>query len=474
MKSLDVNSSILLKICDKLYISPQIIILFCIDLFILLSASTLSFTIRSFFSPQVFAGYETIIPFLLLGPIFCMAFGSYQTIALPPQNELKYLFISISLTFLAILAILFVTKTADTYSRAIIIGAWAISTVAIPIARGYTRRYFAQKIWWGRPVVICSSEKIAEDIKNSLAQNPERGLYTVEIITISEDTVQDATLYQRLSGCAAKYHKPMCILCNHHAHNTFDIDLINEISQYFNGLLLIPFADPLNASMWLASRDLGSVTGLYVRQNLLDKRRLGIKRFFDLSISLAASVFTLPITALIALSIRLESSGNVFYSQQRTGQNGKVFKVYKFRTMVTNADEVLHTYLKDNPSLEKEWLENHKLKNDPRLTKVGKFLRKTSLDELPQLYNVFAGSMSLVGPRPIVPAEIQKYGHVYKEYCLVKPGITGLWQISGRNDTSYDDRVRLDHYYVCNWSVWLDLWILLRTIPVVLKGSGAY
>ena len=142
--------------------------------------------------------------------------------------------------------------------------------------------------------------------------------------------------------------------------------------------------------------------------------------------------------------------------------------------MVADADLVLRKLLEDDPALRAEWEHDHKLKDDPRITRVGHFLRKLSLDELPQLINVVLGDMSLVGPRPIVASEVQKYGPVYEEYCMVRPGITGLWQISGRNNTTYEERVAYDRYYINNWSVWMDLWILARTVPVVLTGYGAY
>jgi lipopolysaccharide/colanic/teichoic acid biosynthesis glycosyltransferase len=142
--------------------------------------------------------------------------------------------------------------------------------------------------------------------------------------------------------------------------------------------------------------------------------------------------------------------------------------------MVTNADQVLHRYLENNPDLREEWERNHKLRNDPRITTVGRFLRRTSLDELPQLWNVLKGDMSLVGPRPIVEAEVARYGANFDLYTRVQSGLTGLWQVSGRNDTSYEERVKLDTFYVRNWSVWLDLCILFRTIGTVLLRKGAY
>lgn len=142
--------------------------------------------------------------------------------------------------------------------------------------------------------------------------------------------------------------------------------------------------------------------------------------------------------------------------------------------MFQNADQVLSVHLESNPALREEWLRDHKLKNDPRVTLVGRFLRKTSLDELPQLWNVLRGEMSLVGPRPIVSAEVAKYGEYFDDYQAVRPGITGLWQVSGRNNTTYEERVKYDEYYVRNWSIWLDLYILCKTVKTVLLGEGAY
>jgi lipopolysaccharide/colanic/teichoic acid biosynthesis glycosyltransferase len=151
-----------------------------------------------------------------------------------------------------------------------------------------------------------------------------------------------------------------------------------------------------------------------------------------------------------------------------------MIQVWKFRTMLSNAEELLQQLLVRNPQLQTEWLKDHKLKDDPRITAVGRFLRKTSLDELPQLWNVVKGEMSLVGPRPIVSAEIEKFGESYDTYTRVPPGITGPWQVSGRNSLSYEERVRLNEHYVRNWSVWLDLFILFKTIRVVLTSDGAY
>lgn len=194
----------------------------------------------------------------------------------------------------------------------------------------------------------------------------------------------------------------------------------------------------------------------------------------DIIICLCSLPVVLPIAAILALLIRLDSEGPVIYRQLRIGRYGQCFFLYKFRTMTRDADERLARCLAEDPALAEEWRKSQKLKDDPRLTRIGHFLRKTSLDELPQIINILLGSMTLVGPRPIVDSEKEKYGRYFEEYCQVRPGLTGLWQTSGRNDTTYSQRVAYDHYYINHWSMPLDLWILAKTLPVALSGRGAY
>jgi Undecaprenyl-phosphate galactose phosphotransferase WbaP len=182
----------------------------------------------------------------------------------------------------------------------------------------------------------------------------------------------------------------------------------------------------------------------------------------------------LPLAVVVAVLIKVESRGPVFYRHSRIGREGRRIAIWKFRTMAANADRVLDHYLRAHPEMAAEWRRDRKLRHDPRVTRLGRFLRRTSLDELPQLLNVFRGDMSLVGPRPIVTEEIEKYSEAYRLYTRVRPGLTGLWQVSGRNDTSYEERVALDTYYVRNWSPWLDVYLLARTVTAVLARAGAY
>jgi Undecaprenyl-phosphate galactose phosphotransferase WbaP len=212
-----------------------------------------------------------------------------------------------------------------------------------------------------------------------------------------------------------------------------------------------------------------------VRSSLQSLPSRFTKRTFDIAGSLAALILLLPVFILVAIAIKRHDGGPVTYSQKRTGRNGEPFFCLKFRTMAVDADEQLRRWARENPELFKEFQATFKLANDPRITKPGTWLRRTSLDELPQLLNVLRGEMSLVGPRPVLERElIEFYGPAAQLYKRVRPGVTGLWQVRGRSDTSYDERVIFDEWYILNWSFWYDIVILLQTVLVVLLRRGAY
>lgn len=199
-----------------------------------------------------------------------------------------------------------------------------------------------------------------------------------------------------------------------------------------------------------------------------------LKRVIDLVLAIAITPLVTPLLLCISIAVRLESTGSIFFGHARHRDRNTLFTVWKFRTMHENNAAILESYLNANPEAKLEWTQFHKLKNDPRVTPIGRFLRKTSLDELPQLWNVFNGTMSFVGPRPITSVEIERYGDHFASYCRVKPGITGLWQTSGRNAMTYQERVLLDERYAREWSLSMDLLILLRTFRTVWHGHGAY
>lgn len=210
------------------------------------------------------------------------------------------------------------------------------------------------------------------------------------------------------------------------------------------------------------------------RDGLLGGFAPWLKRAFDVVSAVGLMTVAVPLGLLIAAAIRLETRGPVFYRQTRIGRGGHLFSLWKFRSMAVNSHELLERYLAEHPDLLAEWEATHKLKDDPRVTRVGRFLRRRSLDELPQLWNVLKGDMSLIGPRPIVDEELPKYGDAFALYQRVKPGLTGLWQVSGRSDLSYRRRVELDSHYIRHWSLWLDLKVIWKTVGVLLRAHGAY
>jgi exopolysaccharide production protein ExoY len=197
------------------------------------------------------------------------------------------------------------------------------------------------------------------------------------------------------------------------------------------------------------------------------------KRLLDISVALAALILLCPLMLMVASLIKLTIGGPVIFAHPRVGLNGRTFRCLKFRSMIINGDEVLGRYLESNPAAAREWRENRKLKSDPRVTPLGRLLRKSSLDELPQFFNVLRGEMSCVGPRPIVAAELERYGSHVGCYLGARPGITGMWQVSGRSMLRYRRRVALDRIYVRHWSIWLDIALLVRTVPAVLTFEQA-
>jgi len=213
-------------------------------------------------------------------------------------------------------------------------------------------------------------------------------------------------------------------------------------------------------------------SGIYSR--LSNPMYLTVKRIMDIALAALGLLITSPLLGMIALLVKIESRGAIFFCQWRIGEGGRKFLLYKFRTMYDHSDQLLGDYFRGDPTQRISWEQFQKLHNDPRLTRMGKFLRRSSLDELPQLWNILIGEMSLVGPRPILLDQREMYGPAYYAYIEMRPGLTGLWQVTGRNHVSFAKRAQLDVDYAANWSLKLDLNILLRTVPVVIRGDGAF
>jgi Undecaprenyl-phosphate galactose phosphotransferase WbaP len=356
--------------------------------------------------------------------------------------------------------------------------AGSCSAVLVPAIRSAVHLLVGRAGWWGRRVFVIGSDPQAVSLYANLLRQPQRGLRPVGFVDDLEtlDADLDPTLYlgptDALRELALEYRVTAAVVAKADPDaQTQRLFCREEVG--IRDWILMSSLDGY-ASLWGQAVEVGGVPALWAHNRLLSPGSRLLKRAVDIVITLASLLLTLPLIAAIIALVRISSPGPAFYGQERIGRHGRRFKAWKFRTMVVNADEVLEKYLGTDPLLRAEWEANHKLKIDPRVTWIGSFLRKTSLDELPQLWNVLCGEMSLVGPRPIVEAEIDKYADEYEYYVDVLPGITGLWQVSGRNNTTYPERVAFDAYYVKNWSLWLDLYILISTVRVILFREGAY
>lgn len=420
--------------------------------------------------------YLALLPIFAAFILLYASQGLYPGILRPAYKELKKLSLGTSLGFLFLSFLLFLGQQGIAYSRFVILGSWLLSLAAVPLCRHFCRLRFAGRAWWDYPVLLFSLSENDASIAGSFLQDKRCGLYIAEIISLRagrEASAPPAPDDNRLRELALRHPDALaCIIADSLAPEDIQ-PLVLRFSRHFKRIVIRLETKWLGQSS-LRVADFPFGPALTMRQNLLDPARMRLKRCLDLLLCLPAGLVCLVLFPILALYIQLDSKGPVFFRQRRIGLHGKPFEVVKFRTMVANAPDILSETLENNPRLREEWNQGQKLAHDPRLTRAGLFLRRTSLDELPQIINVIRGEMSLVGPRPIVKREIVRYGEAFELYCRVRPGITGLWQVSGRNDLAYAQRIELDQYYVYNWSVWLDVYLMVRTLPTVISGKGAY
>jgi Undecaprenyl-phosphate galactose phosphotransferase WbaP len=404
-------------------------------------------------------------------------FGLYPGVTIGPVAEIRRATEATTLVFLLLASMTFLMRDALNYSRLSFFAAWIGVLLALPLARSTLRRTVCLKKWWGYPVVVFGNGRSTERVVRTLLAHPERGLKPFVILddTISADDIAGVPLASRSEPAWKFAHLGInhAVIAMSGFSNESLTRTIEAEASPFPHLTIVPDMPGLS-SLFVESREYGQMLALHIRKNLLLPGPKVVKRVMDLFFGILFGIGFLPFATLIALAIKLDSRGPITYSHWRLGHSGKKFRLVKFRTMFQNSDAILARHLETDAREALEWKLTQKLKRDPRTTRVGRFLRRTSMDELPQLWNVARGEMSLVGPRPIVDAEVQRYGDYYSLYSQVLPGLTGMWQVSGRSDTDYNRRVELDSYYVRNWSPWLDVYLVARTFKVVVRGEGAY
>lgn len=422
--------------------------------------------------------YVRLWPFLFVFLSVYAAIGLYSGVALSPQEELRRTTLASTLVFLMLAAVTVTFRGAATNFTWTLLVSIALSVAVVPIFRASTRCWLSDADWWGYPAVIFGVGPGSARAIRSMHRDPGGGLRPIAIL-------DDIAPRRPVDGVPVIRGHELPDYIKHLPSRNYAVivhsgdspdrirSVVDRYGRDFSHVLIVP--DLVGFSSYRVNEKMvGGHWGLEVCQKPSLSEYLQIKRAIDLFLCLFLAPVVLPFVALIAIAIKLDSSGPVFFGHRRIGRKGKLFPAWKFRSMAANADRVLAEYLQTNPQAREEWDLTQKLMRDPRITCAGNILRKTSLDELPQLWNILRGEMSFVGPRPIVEAEVAKYGDSFELYKSVNGGLTGLWQVSGRNDTTYEERVTLDTFYARNWSIWLDLCILFRTIGAVLFRKGAY
>jgi Undecaprenyl-phosphate galactose phosphotransferase WbaP len=361
--------------------------------------------------------------------------------------------------------------------------------LALPIAmssRFLARRAVKKCPWWGAPALIVAEPMRGIELAKRMQREIDQGLKPVGLLLDSDGYWSDEKIIQecgvpcydiRNTSEIAERLGATWVLVSTCANRDATPALDSALASIPNRILLS--SNQLDMGIWDEMFCVGSQPGLRFGGAHSSSLKLAMKRLLDIVITTGIMIAGFPVLVAICSLVRLSSRGPIFYSQKRIGRGGKAFHAWKFRSMQCNADQVLEQYLAKNPAARREWDETHKLANDPRVTRMGKFLRATSFDELPQLWNVLKGEMSLVGPRPIIDsptydaAYIRDYPDEFEAYTTVRPGLTGLWQVRCRNNGVYELRIYWDMYYIRNWCIWLDLYLIMRTIKTVLFREGA-
>lgn len=461
--------------------------LFFVDaVFLLLSIGAGFFIVNIFFKDYInfksFVNFVVFIPFILF---LFICVGMYPGIMNPPTEELKKYFYCVLFSFSAIVAAViysdgkgsqiasFVIKNSKDFAVVLaFIIAIFIASIFLPAFREGSKHFFSIFKWWGVPAVIYTDKDSATFIITKLQKKRYLGYHPAVIIDSSAAEpgeflgVPVFPPDEEVFSAIKKHNIKQAIICDYKG------DMSQIMASYRYTITISKNQNTFTSTQQL--KDIDGIIGFSSTHNLTFKINNALKRFLDILIILIFSPIIIPVVLILALLVKCTSKGPVFYAHKRIGKNGKEIKCWKFRSMCVNSQEILEHILATDPVRKAEWEKERKFVNDPRVTKFGKFLRKTSLDELPQLWNIFIGQMSLVGPRPVTEPELVKYGK-FKDFVLsVSPGLTGMWQISGRSDTGYEERITYDTYYIQNWSIWLDIWILIKTVWVVLIGKGAY
>jgi undecaprenyl-phosphate galactose phosphotransferase len=418
--------------------------------------------------------------------ILCIAYEGLYAKRLSFWQEARRILSANTLAFMLIFAIVSLAKMGDEISRTVLVICYLLSVFVLPFCR-YIGKYILANVGiWNETLLILGTGEIGKEMAEALTRDRYLG-YTVrgflknnpeekaDRLKICDKDYPVLGVFKDAARIISSTGVRKIIIAAPELPGTELVSLTNQLQRYTRSILLVPdlFGIPALSSEIDCFFD-EKILAFSTRNNLASRMNIFIKYLFEIFVGAIIFILLIPVMLIIAIAIKIDSPGPIGYSHKRIGHKGKEFDCYKFRTMVVNADELLEEILSKDAKLREEWKQSYKLKDDPRVTRIGRILRKSSLDELPQIINVIKGDMSLVGPRPIVEEEIILFGDYARDCFMVRPGMTGLWAISGRSDMDYDERARMEAWYIHNWSLWLDISILFRTIPVVFNGKGAY
>lgn len=407
--------------------------------------------------------------------------GFYNQVVVHPATEIRAMMRITAFVFLGVFVGLRVGGVTDTDIVVVLFGLVAI--LVVPLLRSFTRVVCARYEWWGLPVVVVSYNGVGREIVDGLRRWPEMGLRPVALFEESNAVLETKPIEMETdmrvgkpsdaASMAASLGVRDAIISLPATNDGRNADKVRYYTRMFRRVYRLRDGRS-DSTFWTTLPVHEHFAGLFAANMHASNRGYRVlKRVLDVLVSLVVGILLVPGLLVIAVLIRLDSRGPVLFKQQRMGRYGEIYSVYKFRTMYQDSEQRLSEILANDEERKKEYVAFHKLSDDPRVTPFGSILRRYSLDELPQLWNVFVGEMSLVGPRAYVPDEISDMVGLERVVLQVRPGLTGLWQVSGRNELSFLSRVDLDGEYIQNATLWLDLYIIVRTLPAVLSGHGA-
>ena len=441
-------------------------LLLLLDILVFSLLFALAAGVRNGLAHWIGFGVQWKTAFLVLRVVLVLMVGVFAFLGLYPGygltgvKELERVSKAVLLLLLMTASVFYLNKPFQRFPRSVLVLALAMAWWGMPVARALFRNVFSRFAWYGVPAVVFGPLPWAREVGKAIADSRRLGWRVMRYVPLED--LEGTIVRNPSKGRVAVLALPRTVDPGPYAR---------VLAQHFRQVIVIQDFSYFG-SLWVEARDVVGHLGLEFQYHLLRSWSLTLKRGMDLIGSLGLLALLGPFMLLIALWIKLDSPGPVFFRQKRLGRGFHEFDVLKFRTMVVDAEKRLQEILAQDPVAREAYEKFHKLENDPRITRSGRWLRKFSLDELPQLINVLRGEMSLVGPRAYMPSELEDMGSYAEIILRVRPGMTGWWQVQGRHRTTFQRRLEMDEYYISNWSLWMDFFIFLKTVWVVLSGQG--